>query len=69
VTRKLDTRPRNCVVCEKRLNVLSVSSPTAGAPEFLQPSPGAWITFVQGDVNLEMVLACSEKCVQRLLAH
>jgi len=27
----------------------------------------AWIGFVQGDVNMEMVVCCSEPCVQHLL--
>lgn len=65
--RPIADRPRSCAMCGAEVIVRSVTSPHAEAPEMLQAPSGVWVGFVQGDVNLEMVIACSEACVQSLL--
>ena len=68
--RVVSTRPLPCTVCGKTILVRSLTSPLPEAPEFLQlPETGMWIGIVAGDVCPEVILGCSEICVQTLFAH
>ncbi len=63
----VEPRPFACVTCGRSVVIASVTEPDPGAPEFLQPPPGAWIALVMGDHNPEMVVTCSATCTQHVL--
>jgi hypothetical protein len=62
-------RPMACVVCGKTIPVRSVTTLHPESPEFLALPAGAWIGQVQGDAQPEVILGCSERCVQALLEN
>lgn len=63
------SRPRPCVMCGAEVMLESVTSQHPGAPEMIRAPEWAWVGYVQGDVQLEMVVACSLACVEKLLAE
>lgn len=65
--RRIEPRPLVCVICGGRVTLSSVTSPHAEAPEMISVPPGGWIGFVSGDTAPEMIVCCSEPCVQTLL--
>jgi hypothetical protein len=69
MARPVELRPLVCVMCGQPVLMRSVTSPSCEAPEMVQAPPGAWMGHVMGDVSPEMVLTCSEACVQLLLAE
>jgi hypothetical protein len=64
--RPVATRPITCL-CGRRVDVRSVTSPHPEAPEMISVPADTWVGFVNGDHAPEMVLCCSERCVQLLL--
>jgi hypothetical protein len=65
---KIDTRIQTCAICNVGITVSSWTTKDPECPEFLRPPEGAWIGFVRGDHQPEMVLICSPACMNRLEA-
>jgi len=62
-------RPLHCTICDEPLVLRSRTTPNPAAPEMLLAPPGAWLGYVVGDVDLELVVTCSVSCTERLLSY
>mgnify|MGYP001606135570 CR=1 FL=1 len=65
----VEVRDLHCAGCGKICRYESSSSGLAGSPEFLRAHPDTWLSFVVDPrtETLEVLAACSEACVQRVL--
>ena len=67
MTRAVTTTRVPCTMCSAWFEVRSVTSPHEGAPEMVQVPAGAWMGLVDDDGEINVVLCCSDPCVQQLL--
>lgn len=65
----VEVRELQCACCGKLCRYESSTSRNPGAPEFLRAQPDMWMALVvDGKTDtLDVVVACSEDCVQKLL--
>ena len=69
--RPVGQRTIPCVICEAAVVLESTTSPHPEAPEMVRLPPGAWagLAFTGEDSmgDVELLICCSDECVQRLL--
>lgn len=64
-----DVRELSCAGCGRVCRYESCSSGHPGSPEFLRAHPDVWVSFIidPRTDTLDLIAACSEGCVQRVL--
>src|SRR5512147_1762304 len=65
----VEPRSLPCAACGVTCRYESSTSRDPGSPEFLRAQPDVWLAFLidPRTDTLDLVAACSEACVQRLL--